>query len=671
MSDKVRGEIESLRQEVRRHDRLYYTDATPEISDLQYDRLMKRLQELEAAHPEFLTADSPTQRVGEQPVSHLDQVTHRVPMLSIENTYELPELVHFGQRAEKELGGPAEWVVELKIDGVAVAIVYEQGQLVQAVTRGNGQVGDDVTHNIRTIREVPLRLSGDDWPDRLEIRGEVYMTNHDLSLLNERRVAAGEELYANTRNVTAGSIRLLDSKICAERNLRVFSHGVGFCEGLNVAKHTDFLAALQRWGLKPTPNVVSFPSIQACVDGIESILESVTELDFEVDGLVIKLNDFAQRERLGARSKSPRWVAAYKWERYEETTVLESIEVQIGKAGTITPVANLKPVELAGTTVSRATLHNAEEITRKDIRVGDTVVVEKAGKIIPRVVRVETHLRPANSQVYKFPTECPECKTTLVQDEGGVYIRCPNNDCPAQVRERIRYFASRPAMDIEGLGEKLVGQLVDSGMVRTYGDLYLLTADQLQSLERMGKKSSENVIAAIQETRSRGMERLLPALSIRHVGTTVSRILARSFGTIDAVMAATPEQLAEVDEVGEIIAHSLHGFFSSRQGRIVIEDLRSCGVSLAASQSAAPTPVSDQLAGKTLVVTGTLITYTRDQIHELIRQHGGKTSSSISSKTSYLVAGSDAGSKLEKAQKAGVKVLTEAEFEQLLKGPGS
>ncbi len=665
MSDKIGDEIEKLRREIRRHDQLYYTDAKPEISDTQYDRLMQQLKELEDANPSFQSPDSPTQRVGETPVPHLNQVTHQIPMLSIENAYEISELVHFGQRAEKELGGPAEWVVELKIDGVAVAIVYEKGRLTQAITRGNGQVGDDVTHNIRTIREVPLQLNGDDWPQRLEVRGEVYMTNHDLTLLNERRVAAGEELYANTRNVTAGSIRLLDSKICAERNLRVFSHGIGFCEGLKVTNHLDFLAAIQRWGLKPTPNVVRFPSIDACADGIEAILEEVAELDFEVDGLVIKLNDFAQRERLGARSKSPRWVAAYKWERYESTTVLESIEVQIGKAGTITPVANLKPVLLAGTTVSRATLHNAEEIERKDIRVGDTVVVEKAGKIIPRVVRVETHFRPANSQPFQFPTECPECQTKLVQDEGGVYIRCPNFDCPAQLRERIRYYASRPAMDIEGLGEKLVGQLVDAGLVKTYGDLYRLTAEQLQSLERMGKKSSEKAIVAIQNTKTRGLERLIPALSIRHVGTTVSRILARQFGNLDAIMALSPEQLSEVDEVGEIIARSLHGYLASEQGQAAIDDLRTCGVSFESAQAFAP-PAGDQLQGKSFVVTGTLEKFTRDQIHEMIRQHGGKTSSSVSSKTSFLVAGADAGSKLEKAKKAGVQIITETQFEAMI-----
>lgn len=669
MTEEIGRKLAALREQIRHHDRKYYLEAQPEIPDVEYDRLMRQLQDLERQHPELITADSPSQRLGDEPLPHLSQITHRLPMLSIENTYDLKELVEFGRRAEKTLGRTAEWVVELKIDGVAVAIVYEQGLLAQAVTRGNGTTGDDITHNVRTIHDVPLRLAGTDWPSRLELRGEVYMTHDDLAKLNRQQLAAGLEEYANTRNVTAGSIRLLDSRLCAGRNLRVFAHGVGYCEGPIADNHMNFLDSLARWGLKPTPHVRLFPSIDAVAAGIDPILADLHELDFEVDGLVVKLNRFADREELGTRSKSPRWVAAYKWERYESTSILESIEVQIGKSGTITPVARLRPVELAGSTVSRATLHNAEEVSRKDIRVGDTVVVEKAGKIIPRVVRVDTSLRPADSQPWVFPTHCPECATPLVRDEGGVFIRCPNSSCPAQLREKIRYFASRPAMDIEGLGDRIVAQLVNSGLVRSCGDLYRLTVEQLENLDRIGRRSGENLVAAIQASRTRGLERLLPALSIRHVGTTVAASLARAFGNLDRLAAASLEEISAVDDVGKIIATSLTQFLASRAGRETIEELRSAGVSFDAV-TATTKPVGNRLEGKTLVVTGTLEKFTRDEIHELIRQQGGKTSTTVSSKTDYLVAGSDAGGKLEKARRLGIEILSEAEFGELLAGSG-
>ena len=658
-------EIESLREQIRSHDHRYYLEAAPTISDTEYDRLMMRLKDLEAQHPELVTDDSPTQRIGDAPVEHLEQVAHRVPMLSIENTYNVDELLDFGTKTEKALGHPAEWVVELKIDGVAVSIIYENGILTRAVTRGNGTVGDDITHNIRTITDVPLRLAGNNLPAVLEVRGEVYMLNSDLVLLNERQAAAGLPPYANTRNVTAGSIRLLDPRICAERNLHVFCHGTGFCEGLNASNHVEFLSAIRSFGLPPTPLVQSFDSIVAAAKHCEELVENLHELDFEVDGLVVKLNQFNQRDELGSRSKSPRWVAAYKWEKYEAATKLNSIELQVGKTGAITPVANLEPVELAGTTVSRASLHNAEEIVRKDIRIGDIVIVEKAGKIIPHIVRVEKHLRPNELPPFVFPVDCPECSSPLSQDEGGVYIRCTNWLCPAQVRERIRFFASRPAMDIEGLGDKLVDQLVSSGLVKNYGDVYRLKFDQLLSLERMGEKSATKLLAAIESSKTRGLERLLPALSIRHVWTTVSKKLAKRFGNLDAIATANEQVLGETDEVGEIIASSLYQYFNSEIGRAILDDFRNLGLRFAADQ-ARSTPTSDRLTGKTLVVTGSLTKFTRDQIHSLIEQNGGKTSSSVSSKTSYLVAGSDAGSKLQKAESLGVPVLTESEFEELI-----
>ncbi len=659
-------EIEKLREEIRHHDRKYYVEAAPEISDLEYDRLLSRLKVLEADNPELVTPDSPTQRIGDQPVEHLPQVEHRVPMLSIDNTYSIEELREFGARTARLLEDePIEWVVELKIDGVAVAIVYEDGVLTRALTRGNGVVGDDITHNVRTVADVPLRLVGDDVPPVLEVRGEVYMTNSDLVRLNETQKERGEPPFANTRNVTAGSIRVLDPRICAERRLRVFCHGIGHCEGLKSTSHAEFLEEIGGYGLPPTPMVESFPTFDAAVKHCDEIIERLHELDFEVDGLVLKVNQFEQRERLGARSKSPRWLVAYKWEKYEAATRLNAINVQVGKTGAITPVAELEPVQLAGTTVSRASLHNADEIQRKDIRVGDVVIVEKAGKIIPHVVRIEKHERKTDPPKYRFPRKCPECSTQLVKDEGGVYIRCPNFQCPAQLKERIRYYASRNCMDIEGLGDKLVDQLVENELVSGYGGLYLLTLEQLLPLERMGKKSAENLRKHIADSKDKGLAKLLNALSIRHVGGRVSAVLAESFGSLDEIEKASVERLAEINEIGEIIAESVYDFLHSEHGAAAVAELRQLGVN-----TKAPKKEDDAgeavFAGKTFVVTGTLSKYTRDKVKELIERHGGRASSSVSGKTDYLLAGEKAGSKLAKAEKLGVLVISETDFEQMI-----
>ncbi len=664
--NNIEKKIEELRREIRRHDRKYYVEAAAEISDLEYDRLLQQLTQWEQENPGLVSPDSPTQRVGDSAVPYLDQVEHTVPMLSIDNTYSLEELVEFGQKTEEALGGPAEWVVELKIDGVAATLIYEDGLLVRALTRGNGRVGDDITHNIRTVADVPLRLSTDSPPARLEVRGEIYMTNQELVQLNERQEQADQPPFMNTRNVTAGSIRLLDPRICASRNLRLFCHGTGYCEGLRSNNHLDFLKEIGSYGLPPTPDVKGANSIKKTAVYCEQLIEWVPELDFEVDGLVIKLNRFDQREQLGSRSKSPRWLIAYKWEKYEAITQLNSIEVQVGKTGAVTPVANLEPVELAGTIVSRASLHNADEIARKDIRVGDTVVVEKAGKIIPHIVRVEKHERKTDAlPQYEFPVDCPECGNALVKDEGGVYIRCTNLQCPAQVKERIRYFATRNAMDIEGLGDKLVDQLVAHSLVGQYGDLYRLTAEQLMALERMGRKSSENLVQAIESSKSRGLARLLNGLSIRHVGITVARVLAEHFGNLEKLRKASKEELAEVDEVGEIIAVSVYDYLQSDFGRETVDDLVALGLKVDQETSETES-LGDQLRGKTFVVTGTLSHYTRDEIKQLILQHGGKPSSSISGKTDYLIAGEKAGSKKAKAESLGVAILDEQGFHDLL-----
>ncbi len=666
MSKDPAAEIAALRDQIRHHDYEYYVEAAPEISDRDYDKLLERLKQLEAAHPELITPDSPTQRIGDQPVSELPQVEHRVPMLSIENTYSLDDLKKFGERTAKLLSGePIEWVVELKVDGVAVSLVYEDGLLVRGVTRGNGRVGDDVTHNIRTIHDVPLQLFGKEFPRILEPRGEIYMTNSDLVRLNERQKAEGKPLFANTRNVCAGSIRQLDPRICAERRLRFFCHSVGDREGLEAETHMDFLKEMTGYGIPITPGVACFPSFEAAAEHCEQRIERLHELDFEIDGLVLKANRYEQRDRLGATSKAPRWVIAYKFEKYEATTRVNAIRVQVGKTGAITPVADLEPVELAGTTVSRASLHNAEEIERKDVRVGDVVVVEKAGKIIPHVVRVEVTERKGELAKFHFPKKCPECGTPAVKDEGGVYIRCPNPECPAQIKERIRYYAGRNAMDIEGLGDKLVDQLVNQKLVESYGDLYRLTADKLLELERMGRKSAENLLEGIEASKGRGLARVLNALSIRHVGNRVASVLAERFRTIDALLAADIDELSQTNEIGPVIAKSVYDFLHSEFGGKAIEDLRSLGVQMG-SASAPPAAGARKLEGKTLVVTGTLVKYGRDEINELITQHGGHAASSVSKKTDYLVAGEKAGSKLEKAQQLGVKILSEAEFERLI-----
>jgi DNA ligase (NAD+) len=660
-------EIESLRAEIREHDRRYYVEAAPTISDLQYDRLMQRLIELERAHPERITPDSPTLRVGGEPVAGLTPVRHRVPMMSIDNTYSLEELRRFGERTGKALPGEeVAWTVELKIDGVAVSITYENGMLLQGATRGDGHVGDDVTHNIRTVSGVPLRLHGDSVPPVVEIRGEVYMTNSDLAEINARRQMEGLKLYANTRNTAAGSIRLLDPRIAAQHRLRFFCHGLGYSEGLDVATHREFLRLAGGWGIPATPLVAHFDNFDAAVDHCESIIARLHEFDFECDGLVLKVDSFAQRERLGATSKAPRWLVAYKFEKYEATTRVNDIMVTVGKSGALTPTAVLQPVPIAGTTVSLVSLHNAEEIARKDVRVGDTVVVEKAGKIIPHLVRVEKHLRPEGATPFEYPTHCPVCKQPVEKDADGVYIRCVNPSCPAKLSERLLYFASRSAMDIEGLGEKLAYQLIDVGLVKDLADLYHLTEEQLVKLERMGVKSAQKLVANIQQSKSRGLARLLNALSIRHVGTRVAATLAGHFGSINALLTASIQELSEVEDVGPVIAESVHTFLHNEAGERTIRQLREAGVDMTAPKRVLTATPAGPLAGKTVIVTGTLEKLTREEAHALIEQHGGKAGSSVSKKTDYLLAGAEAGSKLAKAEQLGVRIINEQEFERLI-----
>ncbi|HEY0983169.1 NAD-dependent DNA ligase LigA [Schlesneria sp.] len=669
-----RDEVERLRTEIRRHDVLYYQQAKTEISDKDYDILMRRLVELETAHPELQSPDSPTQKVGGAPVQGFVTVEHRVPMLSVDNSFTEEELADFGGRVVRLIGpDPVEWIVEYKVDGVALSLIYEKGRLVRGVTRGDGRRGDDVTHNARTISGVPLVLFGD-VPDVLEVRGEAYIGNRDFAQLQADMVSAGEEPLKNSRNATAGAIKLLDPRLCARRKLRFFAHSVGSLEGASFSTHWEFLEAIRRMGIPAVEKTSVQPSFEAAVAHTQKLMEDLHELDFEVDGIVLKVNDLRVREQLGMTSKSPRWAIAYKWVKYEAETKVRDIRITVGKTGTLTPTAHLEPVEIAGTTVSRASLHNRDEIDRLGVQLHDWVIVEKAGKIIPHVVRVEQHKRDGTQIPYQFPTTCPECQTPVVQDEDGVYIRCPNPGCPAQLRESLRFFASRAAMDIEGLGVKLIEQLTGKGLLTSFSDIYRLKEKraELLSYDRLGEKSVDNLLVGIEASKQQPLWRLLTALNLRHVGTRTAQQLAERFGAMEILAAQSEQQLSEVDEVGPVIAKSVAAFFQSEYGQKIVAELRELGVAMGdakAAAEAAAERAAGRLVGKTLVVTGTLTRFKRDEIVELIRNHGGKSAGSVSKKTDYVVAGADAGSKLAKAEELGVPVLTEDQFLELIGSP--
>ena len=666
---KAAKHITDLREKIRYHDRLYYSESQPEISDLEYDRLVEELQQLETDNPSLITPDSPTQRVSGEAIDSLESVRHRIPMLSIGNTYNTRDLKAWGARTKKHIQetgdqDPVRWVLELKIDGVAASLVYDSGVLTRGATRGNGVVGDDITHNVRTVKAIPLRLGLQNPPPQIEVRGEVFMENSALVALNELQASQGLPAFANTRNVAAGSIRLLDSKECGTRPLRFFCHGVGDVDSLNIDSQFEFYTWAKNAGLPVAPRTQRFDSLNDLIDAGTTLIEELHQLDFEVDGFVIKVDRFSQQRLLGNTAKSPRWAIAWKFEKFEATTQLLDIRVQVGRGGTVTPVADLAPVQLAGTTVRRASLHNADEVTRKDVRIGDVLVVEKAGKVIPHVVRVEKHLRNRKLSKWCFPEYCPECNTELVREQHGVYIRCPNNQCPAQQRERLKFFASRNAMDIGGLGDKLVEQLVATGMVQDYADLYSLNVSQLQSLERMGTKSAQKIVDEIAISRNRGLVRLLNALGIRHVGPRVSMLLTQKFPTIDFLRRATVEELAAVHEIGDVIAESVHDWLASDYGMQVIDRLMSAGVNMEVLET---NDVRDgSLSGKTVVVTGTLESFTRQEAEEAIQRAGGKPTSSVSNNTDYVISGNEAGSKLAKAKKLGITILNNNQFKELL-----
>ncbi|MCI0379648.1 MAG: NAD-dependent DNA ligase LigA [Gemmataceae bacterium] len=662
---KAPERVAELRQLIDHHNRKYYVDAQPEISDREFDKLLDELKDLEAKHPELITPDSPSQRVGGAPIEGFVTVRHRQSMLSIDNTYKPEELREFDRRIKKLLSGePVTYVVELKIDGVAISLSYEGGFFTVGATRGDGEQGDDVTHNLKTIRELPLKLP--EKPKLLEARGEVYMKREDLAKTNRERIAKGLEPLINPRNSTAGSLKLLDPRECAKRRLRLFTYALGALEGIDVKTHLDGLALLKNFGFPVNPHIEPFDTIEGVIAYCDSWATKRNDLPYDTDGMVVKVNDFEQRRRLGTTAKSPRWVVAYKFAAEQGLTKLESIEVQVGKLGTLTPVANLTPVKLAGTTVSRASLHNAEFISSKDIRVGDMVVVEKAGEIIPYVVRAEHGARTGAEKKFEFPKTCPHCGSPVELDKNGTFYRCTGGrNCTAQVKEILRAFARRSAMDIEGLGVKIIDQLVDTGLVNSIPDVYRLTLEKLLELERMGEKSAQNLLEGIQATKERGLARLLAGMAIQHVGDSVADLLAKEFGSMEELMNAKAERLSQINGVGPVLAQSIHAYFQNSASRKAIEELRELGVKMTEEKPAKPKGGAD-LTGKTVVVTGSLKKYEREEIEALIRQLGGKAAGSVSKNTAFVVAGEKAGSKRDKAKELGVQVMTEEEFDQFI-----
>jgi DNA ligase (NAD+) len=670
-TSKAAVRIQTLRVEIRHHDRLYYTEARPVISDQQYDRLMDELRALEAQYPDLITRDSPTQRVGERPLEGFEHVRHPVPMLSIDNTYSAEELREFDGRVRRGLGHSRyDYVVDPKIDGVAVALRYEAGLFVRGATRGDGQTGDDITQNLRTIRSIPLRLDGEDWPGVLEVRGEVFWPRSDFDEFNRRLETEGKEPFKNPRNATAGTLKQLDSGIVAQRGLTFQAHGFGVIDPLpaGVSTHEELFARLRAWGVPTSPHARRCRNVDEVLTFIEEWAARRHDIDYETDGLVAKVNQLALRETLGATSKAPRWCIAYKYAAEQKESRLLSVVFQVGKLGTITPVANLEPVELAGTTVKRATLHNFDQVRRLDLHAGDTVIVEKAGEIIPQVVSVVGDKRPAHAGPIKPPRKCPECAGDVTQDEGGVYLRCINPACPAQFVERLKFFCGRNQMDIEGAGTKLVESLCDNRLVGSYADLYRLheRRDELVQLERMGEKSADNLLQGIEASKRQPLARVLAALNVRHVGANTAELLAEHFGDMEALAQTDEESLQEIDGIGPEVAASVRAWFQSQAGRQTIADLKAVGVNMTQPRRrAARRPTA--LAGKTVVVTGTLEKYSRKAIEDLIKRLGGKPTGSVSTKTDYVVAGAEPGSKLTKARQLGVPVLSEAEFEQLTK----
>jgi DNA ligase (NAD+) len=661
--EAAKRKIEELRGQIREHDRHYWLEAAPQISDQEYDRLYRELKDLEEAFPELITPDSPTQRVGGAPLEEFAQVTHRTPMLSLDNTYSELEVVEFFRRMLRlSPGETIRTVVEPKVDGVAISLFYRDGKLVYAATRGNGTTGDDVTQNVRTIRAVPYSLEGKA-PKEVEIRGEVFMSKKVFQKLNKERETAGEVLFANPRNAAAGSLKQLDPRIVAKRGLSILFYGFGFYSESDLQSHQETLARLADWGLPSHSKIWIAESPEMVIDAIKALDELRHDFPYETDGAVIKVDDYRQRQALGYTSKAPRWAIAYKYQAERAETQLLSIEVQVGRSGKLTPVANLTPVFLSGTTVARATLHNGEEIRRKDIRIGDHVLIEKSGEIIPAVLEVLVERRTGKEAPFEMPDKCPSCGKPVTQLPGQIDLRCTNVECPEQVKRRLEHFAHRGAMDIEGLGEALVTQLVEQGLVKRVDYIYALDEAALSGLERMGKKSIQNLLEAIEASKKQPLWRLIFGLGILHVGATAARELADFFGTLDALRDASVEELQRAPNTGEIVARSIKDWFSDPNNRALFDALRKHGLNFGSGKEE---QLDDKLVGTTWVITGTL-SEPREAFADLIRRHGGRLTSSVSGKTNFLLAGTDAGNKLDKARGLGLRVVNEEEFRRLIR----
>ncbi|MBT7180599.1 MAG: NAD-dependent DNA ligase LigA [Nitrospina sp.] len=662
----AKQEIETLKQSLHEYDHLYYVKNSPIISDQEYDALLRRLEELEAAHPECVSPDSPTQRVGGKVDERFKAVVHPAPMLSLDNTYNVDEVRAFHQRVLRGLPDipedDIEYVVELKFDGLAVALTYEDGLLVSGATRGDGLQGEDITANLRTLRSVPLKIDTEPFK-RIEVRGEVFMPKKEFERINAKREAEGETPFANPRNAAAGALRLLDPAITAERRLDIFIYGVGFLSRNPFQTHYELQEKLSALRFPVNEHNRLCKNFESALALIEEFRDKREELDYEVDGLVIQLNSLAYRKKLGATSKFPRWAVAYKYEAEQAVSEIMDIVCQVGRTGSITPVAELRPVFVSGSTVSRATLHNEDEIKRKDIRVGDQVVIEKAGEIIPQVVRVIESSKERGAP-FKMPTACPECQAPIYRAESEAVWRCVNSACPAQLKERLRYFASRKAMDIDHLGPAVIEQLVDSGQVKNFSDLYILKKDEVASLDRLADKSAQNLIEEIAKSKSAGLSRLLHGLGVRHVGQRTAIVLARRFRSLDKLQETPYDELEKIDEIGPVIAESLRAFLDRDTNREEMERLRQLGI-LMEEQGDVPDS-GGLLEGKQFVLTGTLSQLTREEAKEKIQSLGGRVTSTVTQKTDYLVAGASAGSKLEKAQKLGIQILDEGALQKLL-----